>query len=151
MQVLSKLFCACAAALLVHTAQAQSSVQGADAMIQASTAVAQMIDQGKPAEVWNGATQMAKNTVTRDVFVTKVNEARKPLGAVSSRTWTAVRRQVEPTGTQIPAGHSMSVEYDTVFSTGKSVRELVTFRLDEDTVWRFMGYWLQPATVSPKP
>jgi len=48
---------------------------------------------------------------------------------------------------QVPAGNYINVEYATRFaSEPQPVRELVSFRLDEENTWRVSGYSL---LVSP--
>ena len=44
---------------------------------------------------------------------------------------------------ELPAGAYVNVEYVTTFVTGKTARELVSCRFDEDTQWRVTGYFLR--------
>ena len=144
MNRLPRLLATVTAALVIQTAYAQTPPPGADGAIQATNSIVQLIDQKKSADVWDGAAAAAKAVVPRDTFVSRIDEARKALGELKSRTWTTVKRQTVPAGAQIPAGRYVSVEYDSVFGANRPAQELVTFRLDEDGIWRFMGYALQP-------
>lgn len=140
------------AALLVNTAWAQAPAPGADAMLQASASVVQMVDQNKSAEIWDGAAKTAKEAISKQEFVSRITEARKILGEPKARDWAAVRKQIIATSSAaVPAGRYMTVEYESLFGADKAARELVTFRLDEDGIWRFMGYALQPLNGTPKP
>ena len=114
-----------------------------NALLDAGWRVAQAMDQGQAAGLWNDASSVAKHAVKRDDFVSKAQEARKPLGAVSVRNWIALRRALGD-GKSIPAGVYSSVEFATTFGQNRTMRELVSFRLDEDNVWRLSGYTLQP-------
>lgn len=150
MKQLSRFLTTVTAVLAIQAAHAQTAPPGADAAIQATNSVTQLIDQNKSADVWDGAAVGAKAAIPRDTFVARINETRAALGPLKSRTWTTVKRQTIPAGGSAPAGRYMSVEYDTVFGANQSAQELVTFRLEEDGTWRFMGYFLQPATpVAP--
>lgn len=105
----------------------------------------QMIDQNKTGELWDGATPAARKRVSRDDFVNQVAKARTPLGAAQQRTWVAINRQVVGEGNQELAGQYVSIEYETRFANkaNATVRELVTFQLGDDRVWRFSGYVLR--------
>lgn len=105
----------------------------------------QMIDQNKTGELWDGATPAARKRVSRDEFVNQVTKARTPLGAAQQRTWVAINRQVVGESNQELAGQYVSIEYETRFANkaNATVRELVTFQLGDDRVWRFSGYVLR--------
>ena len=47
-------------------------------------------------------------------------------------------------GKALPSGLYASVEFLVEFSGKRTMRELVSFRLDEDGTWRFSGYVVQP-------
>ena len=103
----------------------------------------QVLDGERAGELWDGGSQVAKRTTSRADFVSHVAALRKPLGTVVSRAWSTVHRQQVAGGAQLPQGQYASVEFVTSFSAGKVGRELVSFRLDEDGVWRFTGYVLK--------
>ncbi|PJK13614.1 hypothetical protein CO613_09475 [Lysobacteraceae bacterium NML07-0707] len=67
------------------------------------------------------------------------------LGRPVSSTWLSVlRQQVDANAAQQagnpPQGMYISVRFATTFSSGHGLLELVSFRLDEDGVWRVVGY-----------
>lgn len=105
----------------------------------------QMIDQNKTGELWDGATPVARKRVAKNDFVSQVTKAREPLGAPQQRTWVAINRQVVAQGDPEIAGQYVSIEYETRFANkaNATVRELVTFQLGDDRVWRFSGYVLR--------
>ena len=125
-------------------AAAQDIVEASD-MVRGGMQAIQMIDQNKAGELWDGATPAARKRVSRDDFVSQVTKARAPLGAAQQRTWVAINRQVVGEGNQELAGQYVSVEYETRFANkaNATVRELVTFQLGDDRVWRFSGYVLR--------
>jgi hypothetical protein len=129
--------------LLVGAAAAQD-VEASD-MVQGGMQAIQMIDQGKAEELWSGATQATRKRVTRTDFVAKLSKSRSPLGAPLQRTWVAVNRQAVADPDTDTAGQYVSIEYETRFSNKPdgTLRELVSFHLDRDRVWRFSGYVLR--------
>ncbi|MCR8958191.1 DUF4019 domain-containing protein [Variovorax sp. S2] len=129
--------------LLVGTAAAQD-VEASD-MVQGGMQAIQMIDQGKAEELWSGATQATRKRVTRTDFVAKLSKSRSPLGAPLQRTWVAVNRQAVADPDTDTAGQYVSIEYETRFSNKPdgTVRELVSFHLDRDRIWRFSSYVLR--------
>lgn len=105
--------------------------------------VAEMIDQGKMAQVWDGASGAVKQLVSRDVFVRNVAKDRKTVGALVSRKLAALSFS-QSNGKNLPAGLFANVAFATRFANEKQpVRELISFRLDEDNVWRVTGYTLR--------
>lgn len=114
-------------------------------LVQGGLQAAQMIDQNKIGELWDGATAAARKRVTRADFNSQVSKARAPLGAVQQRTWVGINRQVIADNDADLAGQYVSVEYEARFANNANttVRELVTFHLDPDRVWRFSGYVLR--------
>ncbi|MEJ1163642.1 DUF4019 domain-containing protein [Variovorax sp. CCNWLW186] len=129
--------------LLVGAAAAQD-VEASD-MVQGGMQAIQMIDQGKAEELWSGATQATRKRVTRTDFLAKLSKSRSPLGAPLQRTWVAVNRQAVADPDTDTAGQYVSIEYETRFSNKPdgTVRELVSFHLDRDRIWRFSSYVLR--------
>jgi hypothetical protein len=86
---------------------------------------------------------VTKKTVARDAFVAGITKSRQPLGRIANRNWLSVRRQFGD-GQALPSGLYASAEFLAEAAGKPPVRELVSFRLDEDGVWRFAGYAVQP-------
>lgn len=120
--------------------QAQLKLQDAE-MTKAAGQVIQLVDQNKTAEVWQGASPVAKGVVTRESFVQQIASDRQKLGAVATRRQVAVTRAAYAAGGQVPAGNYINVVFATKFANApQEVRELVSFRLDDDKTWRVSGY-----------
>ncbi|WP_225782260.1 DUF4019 domain-containing protein [Xenophilus sp. Marseille-Q4582] len=131
------------AAVLALGLGAAASAQDVDAtqMIRGSLQVVQLIDQGRTAELWEGASAGARKRVAREDFVRQVAQARAPLGAPQARTWVSVNRLAAGGDDPDLAGQYVSVEYETRFAgQAQNVRELTTFHLGRDGTWRFSGY-----------
>lgn len=122
----------------------QAALQKQDAqMAQAALQVAQLVDQGKAGEVWDGASSIAKQVVKRDAFVKQVDADRTKVGKLVSRKLAAVTRSGSKGGAT-PAGYYINVSFATQFANEKQpVRELVSFHLDSDKTWRVSGYTLR--------
>lgn len=122
-------------------APAATNDVGPGPLLDAAARIAQAVDSDQTGQLWDSGSAVAKKAVTRDSFMSATAKVRKPLGAATSRTWIAVYRQ-RSDGKSSPAGLYASVRFETVFAKGAK-HELVSFRLDEDGVWRFTGYVLQ--------
>lgn len=123
--------------------QAQVARQDAE-MSKAAAQVVQWVDQNKAAEVWAGASPVAKGVVTLDEFVRQIALDRQRLGAITERKQVAVTRSAHAAGGQVPAGNYVNVVYATKFANlPQPVRELVSFHLDNDQTWRVSGYSLR--------
>ncbi|MBU8976805.1 MULTISPECIES: DUF4019 domain-containing protein [unclassified Lysobacter] len=116
---------------------------GPSNVVQAATEVAQLIDGGRIAEVWDGSSPVSQRAITRDKFVAEVNAQRKPLGAPTSRHWIAVTRNAVQGDKTVPSGMYVSARFETHFAGNRIAEELFSFRYDEDSTWRLSGYWIK--------
>lgn len=134
-------------AVAQQAAQAQHAPSAADidptSLVRNAMQVLAVVDQSQLGPLYDGASTAARRAVTRDDFVNNISRQRQALGVPSSRIWWSVTRQVIPAGTDAPAGNYMSVRFATQFAGGRTVGELVSFRLDEDGTWRLAGYAIQ--------
>lgn len=128
---------------LTSAQRAQVVRQDAE-MSKAAGLVIQLVDQNKGGEVWDGASFVAKGVVSKDGFVQQTSADRQKLGAPVTRSQVAVTRAVYAAGNQVPAGNYINVVFATKFTNAPTpVRELVSFRLDDDKTWRVSGYSLR--------
>lgn len=136
------------APMLSAAQQAQVAKQDAE-MTAAAQRVAQMVDGNQAANVWDGASAVARRAVTRDQFASNINADRTRLGALVSRGKPSITRVQYPAGAAVPEGIYLNVSFPTRFANNaQPVRELVSFRLDEDKVWRASGYSLRAAATN---
>lgn len=131
--------------LLSHRRQA--SLQGVElqdaGLGSAAERVAQLIDAGRAGEVWDGASIVARATVARPDFVESIKAERARAGALVSRGKAHVVRVNQPAGSKIPEGLYVNVTFESRFKGSQQpIQELVSFRLDEDSVLRLAGYAL---------
>lgn len=132
-----------AAPALTPAQQAQLAKQNAE-MSQAALKVVQMVDANQAGQLWDGASVVAKKAVARDAFVRQVGSERARLGALAGRGAGTVTRVKYGPGAQVQEGLYVNVSFPTRFADApQPVRELVSFRLDEDKVWRLSGYSLR--------
>lgn len=136
------------AARPVLTPAQQAQVQKQDAeMTTAALQVAQLVDTNRAGEAWKGASAVARKSVTEQTFVNQLSSDRKRLGALASRGQPVVTRVKYAPGATVPEGLYINVSFPTRFAnSAQPVRELVSFRLDEDRVWRLAGYSVRAAT-----
>lgn len=125
---------------LTPAQQAQLEKQNAE-MSAAALQAARLVDAGQTAQLWDGASAVARKAVTRDAFTKQVSADRARLGALVGRGQPSISRVRFNAGAAVPEGLYLNVTYPTRFANSpQPVRELVSFRLDEDKVWRLAGY-----------
>lgn len=128
---------------LTPAQQAQLQKQNAD-MTRAAQQVMALVDGNKVGEVWDGASATMKRAVPRDEFIKQVTIDRNRLGKPQSRGNAGVSRAQYPAGQRVPQGLYINIATPTRFANApQPVRELVSFRLDEDRTWRVSGYSLR--------
>lgn len=110
------------------------------AMVQYAASIAQMIDNGQAGQAWDQASEVAKQSVSRDKFIQATDADRGKLGKATTRKLAALN-MAESKGGKLPAGEYFNVNFATQFAKdAKPVRELVSFHLDSDKKWRLAGY-----------
>ena len=125
--------------------QVRKDRQDAD-MSRAAQQVVQLLDRGDAGQVWDGASVVAHKAAGRALFIETVQAERDRLGSLLSRGQPSITRVQYPAGAQVPEGLYINVSLPTRFSnSAQPVRELVSFRLDEDQVWRVSGYSIRTA------
>lgn len=123
--------------------QAQLARQDAE-MANAAQQVVQLIDANRIGDVWDLSTEVVKQLVPRDSFVQQVAADRAQLGAPTGRGQPVVSRTRLQDGGNAPAGLYINIAFPARFANApEPVRELVSFRLDDDQVWRVSGYSLR--------
>ena len=125
---------------LTPAQQAQLDKQNAE-MTAAALQAVKLVDAGQTAQLWDGASAVARKAVARDAFAKQVAADRSRLGALVGRGQPSISRVRFNAGAAVPEGLYVNVTYPTRFEkSAQPVRELVSFRLDEDQVWRLAGY-----------
>jgi len=113
-------------------------------MRQAGWEVMYMMDFGQMGEIWDMASQKMKTLVPREEFVGQMVSDRIRLGALLRRGNPSITRSSSDGSGGVPAGLYVNVVSTTRFANqDKPIRELVSFRFDEDRIWRVTGYSLQ--------
>lgn len=109
-------------------------------MAQNSLRIAQMVDKGQTGAVWDQASSVTKQASKRADFVQQVGADRAKLGTPGMRKLAGITR-TQSKGGQVPPGLYINVSYATQFAKAqKPVRELISFHLDTDRIWRVAGY-----------
>ncbi|PSM13210.1 DUF4019 domain-containing protein [Stenotrophomonas maltophilia] len=127
------------------TAAQQAQVQKQDAeMGAAAMKAAQLVDANRAGELWEGASAVARRAVPKAAFVSQLTSERARLGALAGRGQPTITRVKYSAGAAVPEGLYINVSFPTRFAnSAQPVRELVSFRFDEDQVWRLAGYSLR--------
>lgn len=124
------------------TPEQQAALAKQDAEMQAAAnQVHALVDGDRAGELWDGASGVMKRVIGREEFIRQLRLDRERLGAMQSRGTAVVSRTRFAAGAQVPEGLYVSVATPTRFANAaQPVRELVSFRLDQDRVWRVSGY-----------
>ena len=127
------------------TAEQRAQIAKHDAeMSQAALHVMEMVDANHTGEVWDGASATMKQVISRADFVRQITADRTRLGKLTARGDPALSRSQFGAGAKVPPGIYINVAVPTTFAhSQKPIRELVSFRLDEDKTWRVSGYTLR--------
>lgn len=105
----------------------------------AAMRIAASMDEGKFADMWTSASKSMQGRIKKKEFVKRTGEMRKKLGPAVGRSWIVIHREIGGSA-GLPAGQYASVEFELAPANGAPVKELVSFTLDADGVWRLVGY-----------
>ncbi|AWV02424.1 hypothetical protein DM992_23685 [Burkholderia sp. JP2-270] len=130
----------CAVASIAIGAHAQSAGASADSLLRDSNAVFKQLDAGQYGAVWIGAAAFVKARIKQDQFAADMQQARQSVGAVSHRGWAQITRIRYTNASAMPDGLYANVDYATTLTSGATVYEKLSFRLDDDGRWHLTGY-----------
>ncbi|WP_423762232.1 DUF4019 domain-containing protein [Burkholderia sp. NLJ2] len=130
----------CAVASIAIGAHAQSAGESADTLLRDADAVFKQLDAGQYGTVWSDAAAFVKARIKQDQFAADMQRARQSIGAVSHRGWAQVTRIRYTNASATPDGLYANVDYATTLTSGATVFEKLSFRLDDDGRWHLTGY-----------
>ncbi|MCU9957004.1 DUF4019 domain-containing protein [Burkholderia sp. BKH01] len=130
----------CAVASIAIGAYAQSAGESADPLLRDSNAVFNQLDAGQYGAVWSDAAAFVKARIKQDQFAADMQQARQSVGAVSHRGWAQITRIRYKDASAMPDGLYANVDYATTLTSGATVYEKLSFRLDDDGRWHLTGY-----------
>lgn len=132
-----------AALVLFFAAHAASAQQAPgldlDDLLAGATRVAQAIDSGQAADLWEGASPTIRRGMGTPAFVNGLR-ARMALGTPAMRRWIQIAPLTAGPRDGVPPGNYMNFVFLAQFANGQQLHETVTLRWDEDRVWRLSGY-----------
>ncbi|CAI8884047.1 MULTISPECIES: DUF4019 domain-containing protein [Burkholderia] len=130
----------CAAASIAIGAHAQAAGESADTLLRDSDAVFKQLDAGEYGAVWTDAAPFVKARFKQDQFAAQMQQTRQSVGAVSHRGWAQVTRIRYERTTGMPDGLYANVDYATTLTSGTTMFEKLSFRLEPDGRWHLIGY-----------
>ncbi|WP_109126557.1 DUF4019 domain-containing protein [Dyella sp. C11] len=110
-----------------------------NALRDAGLIFARAIESGLASAIWDKASIVARQSVTREAFVDRVRMDARSMGVAIRREWRGMHLGEVPMGLW-GAGCYATIEFRTTFSDRSTCREIVSFREDEDCVWRLAGW-----------
>ncbi|MCA8019999.1 DUF4019 domain-containing protein [Burkholderia metallica] len=130
----------CAVASIAIGAHAQSSGESADALLRDSDTVFKQLDAGQYGAVWTDAAAFVKARIKQDQFAADMQHARQSVGAVSRRGWAQITRIRYTNAAAMPDGLYANLDFATTLTSGATVFEKLSFRLEDDGRWHLTGY-----------
>jgi hypothetical protein len=112
----------------------------ADELLKDADQVFQQLDAAHYAALWLDAAPFVKARVPRDEFVGQLLQARQSVGAVSHRGWASITRIRYNRVQGVPDGLYANVDFASILTSGRTVFEMLSFRLDDDGQWHLTGY-----------
>lgn len=100
-----------------------------------------LVDSGDYAKSWTTAATLLKDSVTQAQFTSGVAAARKPLGAVKSRSVSSAT--FTKSLPNAPAGEYVVIQFTTNFEHVVNATETVTPMKEQDGEWRVSGYYIR--------
>jgi hypothetical protein len=98
------------------------------------------VDDGHYAQSWDQASELFRKAITQDKWVSALENVRKPLGKLGSRTVISAQTTTNLPGS--PDGQYVVMQFQTSFAGKKSAIETVTFMQEKDGQWRAAGYYI---------
>ncbi|MBB1423937.1 DUF4019 domain-containing protein [Pseudoalteromonas sp. SG43-7] len=105
-----------------------------------ATSWLEVVDSGKYANSWQQAGAFFQKNVPQALWVSKLEQVRTPLGAVTSRE--GISRQVLTSIPQLPDGDYVILEFQTDFENKAQSIETVTLKKSAEQ-WQVIGYFIQ--------
>lgn len=111
------------------------------ALRDASLRMALALDAGHGQQIWRAASVVVKESLGCEDFANAVATRRQAIGKVRRREWHLISRgfSTESGADALPPGIYACSTFAVTFDDGRTGQEMVSFRLDEDGVWRFVG------------
>jgi len=137
------LFIAVLVMFLLHAVVVRAQQKPEDLAQKSAEAWLALTDSGKYPESWDEASSFFKSKITKDTWVSKLQQTRSPLGALKSRKLATAKYIKNPPNA--PEGEFVILTFDTSFDQLPSSTETVSMILDKDGKWRTAGYFIKPA------
>ncbi len=102
--------------------------------------IVQVVDGGDAQQIWDTASPVLKQLVSRDQFAATARLRFASHGALQNLQWRSIARATltEQQG-QLQPGEYLSVNFVGLNKDRKAVVETVSFILDADQTWRLVG------------
>lgn len=119
---------------------AHAAGDSADELLNNADTVLSQLDAGQFSAVWLNAADFVKTRIKQDQFASDMQRARQTVGTVRHRGWAQVTRIRYTSSANMPDGLYANVDYATTLTTGTTVYEKLSFRLDDNGHWHLTGY-----------
>ena len=134
---LVKFLCAVILAFTACRCIAENSTSAEKTATSAAQTWLAAIDQGDYAQTWTNAAASFKSAVTPEKWAESLQQVRKPLGSLITRTVKSAKEFASLPGA--PDGRYTVMQFETSFANKKAAVETVTFMLEKDGQWKAAG------------
>ncbi len=100
-----------------------------------------LVDSGKYASSWEETSEMFRNVVPQEEWISKMEAIRKPMGELKSRELLSAEYTTSVPGA--PDGEYVIIQFKTSFTNKASAIETVTPMKEKDGQWRVSGYFIK--------
>jgi hypothetical protein len=130
--------------LLAAAPTAAQTIPEPGQILGAAVQTVQALDQNQAGQIWDGASPVMKNSVSKDRFIALVAQRQAQNGRIQGREWQSVNRlHVTTAKPNVPVGEYLSITFTGINKNRSISHESVSFTLDADKVWRLVGYFTQ--------
>ncbi|MBT8077528.1 MAG: DUF4019 domain-containing protein [Gammaproteobacteria bacterium] len=109
-----------------------------DSPQSAAEAFLALVDQGNYQESWSEASSWLRDNVDASQWAEHAGSYRQPLGIVKNRKLDSI--EFQGSLEDMPDGKYAFVIFDSSLADTSSASEMVGLMLDEDSMWRVIGY-----------
>ena len=140
----------CLSGLVPAQAQVQMQEQvSVDGVLTKAQEVLKALDAAEAGAVWDRASEVLKKSVEKEKFAKAFGLDRSSQSVIKSRAWGSIARtrHLQGNANGLAPGTYINIQYSSADGAGTPVTELLSFRLEEDGIWRMTGYVAQKAAA----
>lgn len=129
----------CATTVLAAAQAHAAPGASADEILQLADRTVAQFEMAQYGAVWDAAAPMIRSAADKATFVRQMQATHKHDGDVSDHGWASIARIQYQNNRDIPDGLYANVDYAVHLKSGGVMYQVISFRLEEDGHWHFVG------------